>query len=645
MTQLIIDGQEAVLPHNFSCTVKRENSFFTKNGEYTYDVNLRLDNSTNQRLYDFLHRVNKTSDYDTGRKAELIADGRIYTRGTEIVTRWTENTVTIQIVSGASEMNYFIGQDKKISELDLGEIEAEDVGAVFYDHPDLKYPDIDYCLPTVVQEGSDSMINAWVYYEDIDSGESGYCFGASYLDRTIAQPYLCAVLRRLFGALGYEIGQFELENTQFKYLFFVNRRNTRKYSEMFAGWTVKEFLEEVEKLTNCCFLTDNSSMKVGVLLRHTFYLTANQFTIRNVIDAYETEVDIDEQNADISSADIIYDFPDDGVYKIMRLPDYLKDFLEFRHYPSLEAVRQALEAESPNTKMVAINDATGRKYIRRADETEIVEDNLSYTNGRNWLKLKKLEEVDLFADLRRGEEGNGEVELKIIPAPMGVARAYYVQDSIDEGQYGEIDQHHYVGYMAIPAITIPSSDAATVIDDEEEEEPTTIQEMIEQAKESSEASQVNLYVAFYNGLHGPFVTNSGSGKVGVAYTDAEHAFAFGAPADRMTYEGSLQTSVIDAATYSNGYEIDTRHAMTFETYDPNMIDPRQVYVIMNRRFVCRDVEEVISAEGRQPKWKGTFFPIKISDEALAKRWVLTQGVWDDGAAWLDDGRWNDSNPN
>ena len=25
MTQLIIDGQEAVLPQNFSCTVKREN--------------------------------------------------------------------------------------------------------------------------------------------------------------------------------------------------------------------------------------------------------------------------------------------------------------------------------------------------------------------------------------------------------------------------------------------------------------------------------------------------------------------------------------------------------------------------------------------------------------------------------------------
>lgn len=639
MTQLIIDGREAVLPQNFSCTVKRENSFFTKNGEYTYDVTLRLDNPTNRELYDFLHRINKTDSYGTGRKAELIADGHAYTRGTEIVTRWTDETVTIQIVSGASELNYFIGQDKKISELDMGEIEDEDVGAKFYNNPDLKYPDTDYCLPTIVQEGSDSVINFWVYYEDNDSGESGYRFGSSYLDRAIAQPYICAVLRRLFIALGYNLGAFELEDTQFKYLFFVNRKNTRKYSEMFAGWTVKEFLGEVEKLTNCCFLTDNKNMTVNVLLRHTFYLTANQFTIHNVIDAYETEVDIDEQNADISSADIIYDFPDDGVYKMMRIPEYLKDFLEFRHYASMEEVRRALEAESPNTKMVAVNDATGRKYIRRVDETEGLEWAMSEINRRRWLKLQKLEEVDLFADLRRGKEGNGKVELKIIPAPMGVGIAVYVDDWTDEGQYGEIDRQHYAGNVAIPAITIPSSDAATVVD-EEEEKPTTIQEMIESSKESSE-SQVNLYVAFYNGLHGPFISSADHMYAGVAYTDAEHAFAFGAPADKMTYEGSLQTSVIDAATYSNGYQIDTRHAMTFETYDPNVINVRQVYVILNRRFVVRDVEEVINNEGRQQKWKLTCYPITISDEALAKRWVLTHGVWDDGAAWLDDGRWND----
>lgn len=640
MTQLIINGTEAVLPRNFSTTVKRENSFFTKSGEYTYDCTLNLDNPTNCNLYGFLHRLNKSEQIETSRPATLIADGHVYARGTEIITRWTDESVTIQIVSGASELNYFIGQDRKISELDMGEIEDEDVGVPFYDHPELKYPAIDYCLPTIAQEGSDSMINVWSYYENADTGERSLGFRASWLDRTIAQPYMCAVLRRLFRALDYQLGAFQLENTQFKYLFFVNRKNTRKYSEMFEGWTVKELLEEVEKLTNCCFLLDNQTMTVDVLLRHTFYQTASQFTIRNVVDAYETEVDNDDQNADISSADITYGLPNDGVYNMMRLPEFLKDYLEFRHYPSMDDVRRALETESPSTKMVAVNDTTGRMYIRRVDEPDEVEDVMSEINRRKWLKLQKLEEVDLFADLKRGEDGNGEVELKLIPAPMGTAVAYFTQDSTDEGQYGEVGQQHYVAYMAINAIKIPSSDAV-VVKEEDEGVPSTIQEMIEDADSPSESSQINLYIAFYNGLHGPFTGNIHAEMVGVAYTDAEHAYTFGAPADQMTYEGSLRTKVIDTDTYSNGYQIDTRYPVTIETYDPNVIDPRQVYVIRNRRFVCRDVEEVITAEGRQAKWKGTFYPIHLSDEALEHRWVLTHGVWDDHAAWIDDGRWMD----
>lgn len=42
MTELYIDGTSVVLPADFSTSVKRENPFFTKNGEYTYDITLQL---------------------------------------------------------------------------------------------------------------------------------------------------------------------------------------------------------------------------------------------------------------------------------------------------------------------------------------------------------------------------------------------------------------------------------------------------------------------------------------------------------------------------------------------------------------------------------------------------------------------------
>ena len=46
MTELFIDGVSVVLPAAVEIQVKRENPFFTKNGEYTYDIELALTNAS-----------------------------------------------------------------------------------------------------------------------------------------------------------------------------------------------------------------------------------------------------------------------------------------------------------------------------------------------------------------------------------------------------------------------------------------------------------------------------------------------------------------------------------------------------------------------------------------------------------------------
>ena len=55
MVSLYIAGVEAVLPSDFATEIKIENSFFTKNGEYTYEFKLPLNNPTNAALYSHLH--------------------------------------------------------------------------------------------------------------------------------------------------------------------------------------------------------------------------------------------------------------------------------------------------------------------------------------------------------------------------------------------------------------------------------------------------------------------------------------------------------------------------------------------------------------------------------------------------------------
>ena len=115
MTELFIDGVSVVLPKDFSAQVKRENSFVTKNGEYTYDITLPLTNPINAELYKHLNRLNSIQEIEEKRPAILMADNRVYCNGTEVITGWTDETVSLQIASGNSELNYFIGGDLQIS--------------------------------------------------------------------------------------------------------------------------------------------------------------------------------------------------------------------------------------------------------------------------------------------------------------------------------------------------------------------------------------------------------------------------------------------------------------------------------------------------------------------------------------------------
>lgn len=601
MTQLYIGGTEVVLPQNFSVTVKRENSFFTKNGEYTYDITLQLDNQANRTLFGFLERINKQDQVSTHRTAVLIADGHVYCRGTEIITRWTDESVTIQIVSGESELNYFIGQDQKIEELDLGTVRDK--------ASEVSYP--------LIRTSTGKFVN--IILTEYESG--GATFHRVDHAEQSPSPYLLTLINKIMDALGYTITDNQLEDSLFAHLVILNTHNTTRFASMVKGWTVKDFLTEVEKLTGVVFVTDNLNKQVKIILKTNYYLTAEQFTVRDIVDAYEANVEDDEsRQSEFTASDVAYDMPDGRWSKIMRLPESLPQY-SVEEYANFDQLKRRASTESAINAVIYKDTSTGRMYIRtkRTRTDPRMGDIVTYF----------LLEVDQFRNLDRDDCGNT-MELKISPVPM--APSYYARAGLEIADLGNSDGYYDFHY----------SDAA-IDEDAEEDQSDEYKELFEDTireSEKDENSAQELYCAFFDGI----VRN----EFPQIFTDGYHASMV---PQLYNYERSYDTSFnpacslrlkdLDEGYYQGGYEIDTRHAMTFETYDPNMIDPRQVYVVRNKRFVVRDIEEVITASGRQPKWKMTCYPIHVSDEALEKRWVLTKGVWDDGAAWLDDGRWND----
>lgn len=644
MTQLIIAGVETVLPQGFSVTVKRENSFFTKSGEYTYDCTLRLDNPVNQQLYGFLHRLNKSSQIDTRRTAILMADGHVYCRGTEVVTKWTEQTVSIQIVSGNSELNYFIGSSLRLEWLDLGTLNV--MGYRWYDGATPVYHTSEYCLVPFRDKNGHTR-NSWGYGTEYEPGDEPYTDPNNpdldepggnnyhtfvYCSDFTPQPYLVDFLHHLISALGYTIGTDQLADTPFQHLFLLNTVRTTERAKMFAGWEAGEFLQEVERLCGVVFLVDNLSRTVNIVLKTMFYQESRQIPLTDVVDAYDVEtIDDNGQQPDFPTSSITYQLPEHDTVNLMKLPEGFLEGATIRDYSSLTDLHNAALDVSPSQAVILHDTSTSRLYVVRS---------ISGTIAAGTEERRYLCEVNQFADLRR--ETDSELEISFTPAPL-------------------LPDTDFIERISIWSSSTTSANSGSSADSTDGQ---SFEDSIRGYKKKEAAQKEDILVAFHNGT---YIANGNLYNTPVAYTDAAHAImqsvlylgywlngqiktdsyaAYYHVPELLgpTPVGSLRLQDLDTDYYQGGYQIDTAHAVTFETFDPNHIDVRQVYIIGNRRYVVRDVEETITAEGRQPLWRLTCYPIRISDEAIEHRWILTRGAWDDGGAWLDDGRWNDQTP-
>lgn len=613
MVSLYIAGVEAVLPSDFATEIKIENSFFTKNGEYTYEFKLPLNNPTNAALYSHLHRLNNASEIKEKRQAVLVADNRCYINGTEIITDWTDDSVSVQLASGNSELNYLIGASLQVSFLNMGTAELTDEsGRVALYTQSLKgsYPEYDYVAAPVSTPAG--ILNEWRFGQT----SSGYSLRLADDSIRIVQPYLCAIVRRMLTALGYTIGVNQLEESRYSQLIVVHDVNTLEYAKMLPGWSVKDFFENLERMFNLVLVVNNKSRTVDIIFANRFYLAAEEVHLSAVEDEYE--VDVDEDNADLmTNANIGYDLPDSDYFRFAKMSDSLVNLCEKVESPSLLTLGVYFMNNKP-MRTIGIDISTDRQYVYRPYQLP------NFQGG-----MFPMREVNQYANLDKGGE---EVTLKFIPC----AQVFHIIPCYDAGgeRVGDYLWH------------IPSIEGNTTADGEDVS-ALNMTELIESGKtDSSQSGSGRLSLAFWHGCR----TENAIGPVlPVAYPLAMSDNMFqvlteqleGAPMVVVDSEYSLRLSVLDAELYSGVYNIDTTKAYKFYTSDPNLPDARLIFVIRNKRFVCREMNFSIAQGQKQKRWSLTCYPIDIADAEAYKRWILTDGKWRDGGVWLDDGRWLD----
>ena len=194
----------------------------------------------------------------------------------------------------------------------------------------------------------------------------------------------------------------------------------------------------------------------------------------------------------------------------------------------------------------------------------------------------------------------------------------------------------------------------TIKDAEQEQSDIDLNDLVDQAEETI-AEEKNVFLAFHNesdGTGNDYSTTDmyNSSADGSLFCSAGNFGAAGARVradqndgdeNRPTPKGSLRLSYLSEYFYADGYDIDVHKEVKVRSFDPNLFDTRCVFEIRNKRYVCKEIEYEIRAEGRTGSWLGTFCPIDIDDTAADLRWILADGTWRDGGVWLDNGRWLD----
>ena len=609
MTELYIDGVSVPLPDGFEVSVKHENPYFTKNGEYTYDIELSLNVPEVAKLYGFLNRLNRSGSVDMNRKAVLIADNRVYIDGSEIITGWSDTKVQVQLVSGNSQLNYFVGADKLISELKGMPvtnpcIESPDGWGPSNLHVTYKYPDIDYCIPNVFDSTNNEFINNWelIIRYGTDGSPVFFCSPVDGSpEKWVPQPYLCAYIKAVMAALGYNLVYNAIEETGWKQLCLLHVTRSHNWADFFPQWTVKEFLDAVEQYFNARFVINKKNKEVKLVFNNQYYMNAKVAYVNKVIDEYKVECDYEDVES-YDKATLQYPQSSTVYGKLRSIPDVVKG--HSKEFGVIGMTAEMYFSVEENRKMDTIFFFT--TYAR-----SLIFKGMSSDNRPLY------EFVDQFAPLKR--DSSETLEMAIQPVELSHEVEYTFQD------------------RSKFSLFFPSIGGDSL---KEDLEGSSVMDLINNASDS-QPSKPNLYVGFFHGYNkvkiGPLPANIFPVVMIDKFIHSSHGEA--------AYNEIKDTLILDymsSKLYNKAYDIDFQNPVEFTSYDDNVFDVNSVFLINNKRYICEYIEYKINELGRSGAWTGKFYPIKISDTEAYQRWILSDGKYRDGGVWLDNGRWLDN---
>lgn len=611
MLSILVENQELALTEDISFELHDANPFFTKDGAYTYDIDVDLSIGQNNRIYNHIDRINCNVEF-TGRKVVVMDGAKVLLEGTETLLEMDGDILKIQIVAGNSDLN-FCAKGKSVSDLDLGEfpeITVEWAMDSLYN----RFPDFNgVCCP---------ILTAFKEFPRVGSSGvdiANFIFQNTYNSRYFVdgtkfyvQPYLVYVVEKVLEALGWTVKYNVLrEDERTCRMIVVHAFDTLRLSEMLPNWKVSDFLSEVEAFFNVVFICENTSRTVSIYSYQDYY--ENQSDLVEIDSGNIVKLDgSPSRKYDVSESyvynydKIKYDFPSVWKYQYADLSDDIMRIVEVKEFSYFE------DFDTEEFKSSAYFNQPYLFYDRSVDEYYVLSDTRRTSGGGyHW------EPVNIFAHLDFKSDDESGVVFKICPAEV-----------LAVNLHPDIDGPKLMG------AAVPFARNQVTLKQEATSDNGLTDWIVNGPPEQYDSSSNPLFVAYYVGwcnvLHAGDSQNPDLQEIynGTYYPQCvttPYIMQFydisGQSGDRFNrvrilrdrsdwqwFDFNLRWRYI--MFYSKNIKVDTSVEYEFDILETRDLDVRSLFLISNKMFYCKELVYRYEKGTRLPYITGVFYPVK-----------------------------------
>ena len=437
------------------------------------------------------------------------------------------------------------------------------------------------------------------------------------------QPYLCIIVERVLGALGYSLAPADnaLHQGWMGQVFVANARGTLHFAGCVPHWTVKEFFTELRNLFGVIVLVEGK--RARVVSRNTLYTNDSAVEIRMATDERSTDIDTDGEQKETTSGNVGYAFTD-IVDRQLAIGEEAYEKMDVRRVADADLVaafQSVSEEERAKSNILFYATTSGDRFgiFYNADTERF-----------------SFPEVDHLGPLFRDEDFKVDTQLRIVPASMAedeklsirtFSDRYKIWEDGNESEDGHYEIIEFGGLYAnifyndldknVPYLITKDTVLANqkykfnlqeyIQNEEQNEEENEKQEIMEVAVNSDQNFKDNISFQFDSDYFNTEIKIPY--PVGIPYYRSHLDNNFIHIQESKHFLLHCPGSPVNECLQNDNMNIDTR-VLKKITFIDRETNPNNVFLINGRKYLCLKIELNVDKQGIQPLKTGYFYEIQ-----------------------------------